>query len=336
MPSNWNSSGYQPRSRCSIVGRRSAFGWPTDRTANRLTRSPANAGERPAHRGAPVVRDHVRALDLQRIEHREHVRDAVPHAVGAGRPRAGRSRRSRAGPGRSRGSRRRPAPGPGGATGTTSRGSRGSAAPARPPPRRRPRARRRRPASRRIEADPSPRAPPSPRRRGPRRARREVGELRRLEALKRGQRVASLRFAPAQVLDDPLGVDDHLAAELEHRHPPLAGQLVDLVAVARAPRHAHRLRLDPARRQLAGHPPARAQPVRRRPAAVQPRRRSRHELLEPPQRVPGRPPAQRLPACPVRASRPASRSRYQATVASTVSSCGRVVHPSSRRALVER
>ena len=43
VPSYWNSSGYQLRSRCSIVGRRSPFGWPTESTAKRPTRSLANA-----------------------------------------------------------------------------------------------------------------------------------------------------------------------------------------------------------------------------------------------------------------------------------------------------
>ena len=55
VPSNWNSSWYQPFSRCSSDGRRSAFGWPTDSTAKRSTRSPAKRRERPPDRGAPVV-----------------------------------------------------------------------------------------------------------------------------------------------------------------------------------------------------------------------------------------------------------------------------------------
>src|SRR3712207_6920112 len=42
----------------------------------------------------------------------------------------------------------------------------------------------------------------------------------------------AVRVAEAQVLDDPLGVADHLAAQLEHRHVALARQRVDVVAVA--------------------------------------------------------------------------------------------------------
>jgi hypothetical protein len=84
------------------------------------------------------------------------------------------------------------------------------------------------------------------------------------------------------VLDDPLGVADHVAAELDHRHVALAGQRVDLVAVARAQRDPHGLGLDAPAPQLARDPAAGAQPVRRRPAAVQ---RRRHGTSSPSRRA---------------------------------------------------
>ena len=147
---------------------------------------------------------------------------------------------------------------------------------------------------------------------GRRRPRRRVGA--------RPQGVRAV--APAQVLDDPLGVDDHLAAELEHRHPALPGEVVDLVAVARPPGDPHASRPRVLLGQLARDPAARAQPVRRRAAAVQPRG---HGTSSPSRRA-AKPAARQPSGCrvPIRASRPPSRSRYQATVASTVSSCGRV------------
>ena len=44
--------------------------------------------------------------------------------------------------------------------------------------------------------------------------------------------------SPTEVLDDPVRVADRLAPEHEQRDAILAGQLVDLVAVRLAPRHA--------------------------------------------------------------------------------------------------
>jgi hypothetical protein len=74
---------------------------------------------------------------------------------------------------------------------------------------------------------------------------------------------------PRQVLDDPLGVADRLAVELEHRHPILAGDLEDLRAVAFPIGHAHLLVLQPAALERPRGLAAGAEPVRGRHAAVQ-------------------------------------------------------------------
>src|SRR4051794_34894575 len=139
-----------------------------------------------------------------------------------------------------------------------------------------------------------------------------------------------LRVAPAQVLDDPVRVADRLAADDEQRHAGLAGQLVHLGARRVPPGHAALVDLDPAPLQLPGHAAARAHPVGPHAAAVEHGGHGRR-LAAPPATRSGR--GWRRPS---RAPRPPSRSSYQRTVASTVSSCGRVVQPSSRRAFAER
>src|SRR5215211_2592473 len=79
----------------------------------------------------------------------------------------------------------------------------------------------------------------------------------------------ALVVAPAQVLDDPRGVADRLAADLQHGHDRLPGQLLDVGALAAQPRDPPLVGLDPAPRQLPRHLAARAQAVRRRLAAIQ-------------------------------------------------------------------
>ena len=80
-------------------------GWPTDRTTSRLTRSRCHQRHRPRDAGTPVMADDVRPLDVQRVQNRDRVRDAVAHAVGAPRRPACPSRRSPAGRARSSGIR---------------------------------------------------------------------------------------------------------------------------------------------------------------------------------------------------------------------------------------
>src|SRR3954453_20178974 len=76
-------------------------------------------------------------------------------------------------------------------------------------------------------------------------------------------------IAPREVLDDPARVADRLAVDHQHRRDPLAGQLVELVAIRPPPRDALLDRLDPAPGQLPRDPAAGAQPVRRGLAPVQ-------------------------------------------------------------------
>src|SRR4029079_5540864 len=80
-----------------------------------------------------------------------------------------------------------------------------------------------------------------------------------------------LGLAPAEVLDDPVRIADRIAPEDEQWDAILPGQLVDLVAIRLAPRHAPLLHLDAAPAQLPGDAPARAQVLRRRLAAVEDR-----------------------------------------------------------------
>src|SRR3954469_20705988 len=148
-----------------------------------------------------------------------------------------------------------------------------------------------------------------------------------------------LRVAPAEVLDDPLGVADHLAAEDDDGHPVLPRERVDVRPVRAAPRHAVLLDLDPAPPELARDPAARAEPVRRRAAAVQDGAHEPRTRWSTSSTARAARPASRHGSgwwVPARRSRSPSRSWYQRTVASTVSSCGRVVQPSSRRARLER
>src|SRR5436853_7236603 len=77
--------------------------------------------------------------------------------------------------------------------------------------------------------------------RGVRRAARAVYGARSLRAV-----------APVEVLDDPLGVRDRLALGDQDRHDSLAGESVDLGAVAFAEGHANGLVVDPVAAQLAG------------------------------------------------------------------------------------
>ena len=68
-------------------------------------------GHRPHHEPAPVVPDEHRALDAEGVEQADEVAGQVVDVVGLRSPRAGRSRRSRAGRARWRGSPRRRAAG---------------------------------------------------------------------------------------------------------------------------------------------------------------------------------------------------------------------------------
>src|SRR5439155_22556520 len=77
------------------------------------------------------------------------------------------------------------------------------------------------------------------------------------------------RLEVVEVLDYPPGVVDHLVLVHEHGDPPLAGQLVDLVAVPPPDRHPDLLVVDARAPQPPGHLAARAEPVGRRLAAVQ-------------------------------------------------------------------
>ena len=155
-------------------------------------------------------------------------------------------------------------------------------------------------------------------------------EARPSDEERQGPAAALPAGAPAQVLDDPLGVRDRLVAEQQHRHARLARELVDLGAAARAAREPDLLVLDPVAAQLARDAAARAQPVRRRPAAVQARaaasvraagRRARDTRAQPRAGEPQR----RAAGARRRRSAVARGARiHQATVDSTVSSCGRV------------
>src|SRR5579875_1019514 len=71
----------------------------------------------------------------------------------------------------------------------------------------------------------------------------------------------------AQMLDDPTRVADRLAVDDEHRHPPLAGQRLDLVSARAAQRDAHLFEGDALAAERAGYPPAGAEPVSRGCAA---------------------------------------------------------------------
>src|SRR5687768_2409182 len=66
-----------------------------------------------------------------------------------------------------------------------------------------------------------------------------------------------------------LGVADHLVAVDEHGHALLAGQLLDLGALAAALRHALRAVLDPELGEPALDGAAGTQNVRRHPAAIE-------------------------------------------------------------------
>src|SRR4051794_14159781 len=54
-------------------------------------------------------------------------------------------------------------------------------------------------------------------------------------------------------LDDPVRVVDHVVAVHQHGHPALVAQLLHLVAVTLAQRHAHLGEVDVGRTQLARH-----------------------------------------------------------------------------------
>ena len=119
-----------------------------------------------------------------------------------------------------------------------------------------------RPRGLRVRArDGDPRARrPLPARRRPRGG---VGaRAQRVFAVASRQRRCSTIRLESQITSRPSSTTGHVA---------LAGQRVDLVAVARAQRDPHRLRLDPAALELARDAAARAEPVRRRAAAVQAR-----------------------------------------------------------------
>src|SRR3954447_12558045 len=86
-----------------------------------------------------------------------------------------------------------------------------------------------------------------------------------------------LIVAPGEMLEDPPRVADRLPVDHEHGHHALARELVDLLAVAPAPRDAPFLGLDAAPGELAGDPAAGAQTVRRGLAAVE------QHLVHPPE-----------------------------------------------------
>jgi len=81
------------------------------------------------------------------------------------------------------------------------------------------------------------------------------------------------------VLDDPAGVSDRLAVDVEHREAGLAGEVRDGRAVGAS--EADVLGVDAVAAQLARDPAARAQPVRRGPAAVQDRGRHGGASVDP-------------------------------------------------------
>ena len=82
---NWNSSMYHDFSRCATRRRAKPRGDRRESTASRSTRSGAISAIAHADAGAPVVADDVRRLDVQRVEDRDHVGDAVARR---GRPRS--------------------------------------------------------------------------------------------------------------------------------------------------------------------------------------------------------------------------------------------------------
>jgi hypothetical protein len=71
------------------------------------------------------------------------------------------------------------------------------------------------------------------------------------------------------VLDDPLGVADHLAVEDQHRNPALAAERLDLRAPRTALTDRLRLKFDPVPAQRASDAPAGTQPIGGGVAAVQ-------------------------------------------------------------------
>ena len=143
-----------------------------------------------------------------------------------------------------------------------------------------------------------------------------------------GARPQRVRLAPPEVLDDPLRVADRLAAEHQQRHVALPGQRLDLVAVAR---RASATRTSRPRSPRRGARAPRARTGTASSSAcgsgrASPSLRARARRAA----VGRRTPASRSASgwrVPERASRPASRSRYQATVASSVSSWGAGFQP---------
>jgi hypothetical protein len=71
------------------------------------------------------------------------------------------------------------------------------------------------------------------------------------------------------VLDDPLGVADHLAVEDQHRNPTLAAECLDLGAPRAALTDRLRLKCDAVPAQRASDASARAQPIRGSAAPVE-------------------------------------------------------------------
>src|SRR5687768_16464240 len=156
--------------------------------------------------------------------------------------------------------------------------------------------------------------------------------------MSRQGRMPSPDGEPPQVLDDAVRVADRLAVDDRQRDRALARERADLGALVAPPRHADGVVLDAVAPQLALDAPARAEPVRGCAAAVE----RGHQGLS----LAARPPACRakVPATrsgsgclvPGATSRPGSRSRYHAIVASNVSSWWAGFQPSSRLAFVER
>ena len=86
--------------------------------------------ESPRQSRAPIVADDVGPRHPRVVHHRQHIARQRRQRIRLAPPRACPSARTRAGPGRSRESRRRPAPGPDGATAAPCRGTHAATRPA--------------------------------------------------------------------------------------------------------------------------------------------------------------------------------------------------------------
>ena len=134
MPGNWNSSMYQDFSRCAQPAAAEGGRVADRQRGDRGDPVRRQRGRQPGDGGAPVVPDQVGPLDPQLVQQADHVADQAPAPRRRLRPWACWTRRTRAGRARSPGTRRRPAPESGAATGRRCPASRAAARRASPSP----------------------------------------------------------------------------------------------------------------------------------------------------------------------------------------------------------